>query len=129
MLPLYLMDHSGITMSVGPFGCPWDSRQVGWIYATPADAELAGMCWDTEQIIKVLTDEVQTYARYLEGGSWGYVMEVGEECDLGYIHWEQQDSCYGFYGELKESGALDYIPDEYHELAIKQWETTGVEVP
>ena len=33
ILPLFLYDHSGITMSTGPFSCPWDSGQVGWIYA------------------------------------------------------------------------------------------------
>lgn len=34
MLPLFLYDHSGITMSTGPFHCPWDSGQVGFIYMT-----------------------------------------------------------------------------------------------
>jgi len=33
-LPRFLYDHSGITMSTGPFSCPWDSGQVGFIYAT-----------------------------------------------------------------------------------------------
>ncbi len=33
ILPLYLYDHGGITMSTGPFSCRWDSGQVGWIYA------------------------------------------------------------------------------------------------
>lgn len=33
ILPLFLYDHSGITISTGPFSCPWDSGQVGWIYA------------------------------------------------------------------------------------------------
>lgn len=33
-LPLYLYDHSGITMNTTGFHCPWDSGQVGWIYAT-----------------------------------------------------------------------------------------------
>lgn len=33
ILPLYLYDHGGITMSTGPFSCPWDSGQLGWIYA------------------------------------------------------------------------------------------------
>jgi len=33
ILPLYLYDHGGITMSTGAFSCPWDSGQVGWIYA------------------------------------------------------------------------------------------------
>ena len=33
ILPLYLYDHGGITMSTGAFSCSWDSGQVGWIYA------------------------------------------------------------------------------------------------
>ena len=33
-LPLYLFDHSGVTMNTTGFSCPWDSGQVGWIYAT-----------------------------------------------------------------------------------------------
>ncbi len=33
-LPLYLYDHSGITMNTTGFSCPWDSGQVGWIYCT-----------------------------------------------------------------------------------------------
>ena len=33
LLPLYLYDHSGITMNTGGFSCPWDSGQVGWIFA------------------------------------------------------------------------------------------------
>ena len=38
VLPLYLYDHSGITMSTGAFSCPWDSGQVGFIYCKPFDA-------------------------------------------------------------------------------------------
>lgn len=33
-LPLYLYDHSGITMNTTGFSCGWDSGQVGWIYVT-----------------------------------------------------------------------------------------------
>ncbi|MCK4237452.1 MAG: hypothetical protein KAX38_10065, partial [Candidatus Krumholzibacteria bacterium] len=32
VLPLYLLDHGGITMSTTPFSCPWDSGQIGWTY-------------------------------------------------------------------------------------------------
>lgn len=34
VLPVYLYDHSGLRMSVTPFGDPWDSGQLGVIYAT-----------------------------------------------------------------------------------------------
>jgi len=30
VLPLYLYDHSGITISTTPFSCPWDSGRVGF---------------------------------------------------------------------------------------------------
>ena len=32
ILPLYLYDHSGLSMNTSGFSCPWDSGQVGWIY-------------------------------------------------------------------------------------------------
>jgi hypothetical protein len=32
MLPIYMYDHSGITISHKPFSCPWDSGQIGWIF-------------------------------------------------------------------------------------------------
>lgn len=34
VLPLYLYDHSGITINTTGFSCPWDSGQVGFTYAT-----------------------------------------------------------------------------------------------
>lgn len=34
ILPIYAYEHGGITLSTGSFSCPWDSGQVGWIYAT-----------------------------------------------------------------------------------------------
>ena len=33
-LPLYLYDHSGITMNTTGFTCPWDSGQVGIIFVS-----------------------------------------------------------------------------------------------
>jgi len=37
-LPLYLYDHSGITMNTTGFSCGWDSGQVGIIYISLEDA-------------------------------------------------------------------------------------------
>lgn len=31
VLPIYMYDHSGITISLNPFACPWDSGQVGFV--------------------------------------------------------------------------------------------------
>jgi hypothetical protein len=32
--PLYLYDHSEITIRTYPFDCPWDSGQVGFVFIT-----------------------------------------------------------------------------------------------
>jgi hypothetical protein len=33
ILPVYMLDHSGVSISVRPFGDPWDSGLAGCIYA------------------------------------------------------------------------------------------------
>lgn len=33
-IPVYLLDHSGLSISTSPFHDPWDSGQVGFIYTT-----------------------------------------------------------------------------------------------
>ena len=39
ILPLYLFDHSGITMNTTGFNCRWDSGVVGWVYANHDECE------------------------------------------------------------------------------------------
>lgn len=33
-LPVYAYVHSGVALSTGPFSCPWDSGQSGFVYET-----------------------------------------------------------------------------------------------
>jgi hypothetical protein len=89
ILPLYLYDHSGITISTAPFSCSWDSGQVGFIYCSRQriNEEWNG---DWEAAERYLKGEVETYDQYLRGDVWGYVIEDGEGNEL--------DSCWGFYG-------------------------------
>lgn len=34
ILPVYMYDHSGLTINTTGFSCPWDSGLLGWIYAS-----------------------------------------------------------------------------------------------
>ena len=34
VLPIYMYDHSGITINTTGSSCPWDSGQVGFIYVS-----------------------------------------------------------------------------------------------
>ena len=65
--PLYLYDHSGISMNTWWFNCWWDSWQVWYIYVSRADAREA--MWvkklDTNKVIDLLEAEVECYDRYL----------------------------------------------------------------
>jgi len=103
MLPLYLYDHSGITMSTSGFSCPWDSGQVGWIYCTMERARQEWSGTDDEVRVRAksyLYGEVEEYDQFLTGDVWGYVIKDEDD--------EEVDSCWGFYG-------LDYCREAAKE--------------
>ena len=97
ILPLYLYDHSGITISTSSFSCPWDSGQVGFIFVSKHKVKKEGI--DEDKVIDYLKNEVKTYDQYLTGDVWGYKVYEIEECNLGCEHKKLVDSCWGFYGE------------------------------
>lgn len=63
ILPLYLYDHSGITMNTTGFSCPWDSGRVGFIFAAQATILLCGTSED--KIEDELRSEVEVYDKYI----------------------------------------------------------------
>lgn len=99
-LPIYAYEHSNITISAGrgyPFCDPWDSGQLGWIFATKNMLRKEyGVKHVTKSIIekatRALEQEVKTYDQFLTGDVWGYqiLSPDGDEMD---------GSCWGFYGQ------------------------------
>ena len=96
VLPLYLYDHSGITMSCSPFSCIWDSSQVGIIYVSKEKAKTE-YGWKTltskriEQIKSCLKAEVEIYDNYLTGNVFRYEITRKGECiesGNGFYHYE-----------------------------------------
>lgn len=128
VLPLYLYDHSGITMSTGPFGCPWDSGRVGYIVATPDAIRKAFMVKRITKAIReraeaCLKGEVKVYDDFLTGNVWGYVIEKTHDCgECGStVHEsEHEDSCWGFFGDDLD-GMKSYIPAELHGALDEAW--------
>ena len=86
-LPLYLYDHSGITMSTSPFSCPWDSGIVGTIFVNKEKVrEWYGIKRITkaveQKVVKSLNSEVKVYDDYLTGNVYRYIISKdGEEMD------------------------------------------------
>lgn len=113
VLPLYLLDHSGITISTSGFSCPWDSGQVGYIYI---DADTIRKEWGAaqndamERARECLISEVETYDQYLTGDVWGYVIEKDGE---------HIDSCWRFYGaeycKQEAASVLAHVLEREHK--------------
>jgi hypothetical protein len=119
-LPLYLYDHSGITMNTIGFPCPWDSGQVGYIYVSIEDVKKE---WEWKRLTRqrrgfienILEGEVETYDQYLRGEVYYYVVLDKENNPV--------DSCCGFYNKDHAiSQAEDWINYEYkntyHQLEL-----------
>jgi hypothetical protein len=107
-LPIYMYDHSGITINTTGFSCPWDSGQLGIIYVTD---ERIRKEWNCKRISKQrrlqvkaqLIGEVETYDKYLRGEIYGYT--ITSENDNDWIG----DSCWGFYDQedmVKEAKSI-----------------------
>lgn len=106
ILPLYLYDHSGYTISTTPFTCPWDSGQIGFIFISKAKARQEMMVKRLtskvlEQVRKNLVSEVKNYDDYLTGAVYGYVVKDANG--------EEVDSCWGFYGHDETKDGSDMI--------------------
>jgi hypothetical protein len=146
-LPLYLYDHSGITMSTGRFSCPWDSGQVGFIYIShdTAHKELGGeifkdkTSWTDEKTARckeILESDVTVYDQYITGDVYGFEMqklvyEFEQPADENIdpedddLPWEDGDSCWGFYGDkVEENGMLDHTGMEFKDVAKEAMDDT-----
>jgi hypothetical protein len=98
---LYLFDHSGISISIRPFGCSWDSGQVGFIFVPMEDVRKEYNVQRTNGVVldnleRRLQQEVETYDKYLRGECYGYTISKVKTCEFGHEHVEEMESVYGF---------------------------------
>lgn len=84
-LPVYAYVHSGIALSTGSFGCPWDSGQSGFVYMKATDARQYG------DALAALRSTVEEMGKLCNGEVYGY--EILDE------EGNHVDSCWGFIGD------------------------------
>jgi len=108
VLPLYLYDHSGISMKVGSFQgylpqghAEFDSGQVGFIYCTKEDLKRIGITKAKAE--KSLMAEVGEYNQYIQGDVYCLVKETYNK-DKEQI---DQENCGGYYGYIEAEKALE----------------------
>lgn len=103
---LYLYDHSGISISIRPYGCKWDSGQVGFIFVPK---EKVRQWYNVKRVSSVLLEEleekiqqeVELYDKYLRGECYGYSISKVTTCEFGHEHLESVEVC-GDYLDLEQ---------------------------
>lgn len=129
-LPLWIYDHSGISMSTGK-QCSWDSSFVGLIFVEK-DFYLAQTCLKDEEGWKekakeTLKGEVETYSDFLEGNVYMWTLYEptvvirqsmdGKELSREIVEeGEVVDSMDGFYDPTLED------VEEYFDFEIAEIE-------
>lgn len=117
IIPLYIYDHSGITISIKPFSCPWDSGQFGFIKVSKDKIRKEFNCKRVtqkilEKVNNIISSEIDIYDKYLRGEN--YYFEI-TDCEG-----ESEDSCCGFIGiNIKENGILDHLSLDDKEAVLK----------
>lgn len=127
--PLYMYEHSGITISTGPYSCPWDSGQIGFIYVTRESMADAGLLHleepvcetDIQRAQDILDAEVDEYDMYVRGEVYYFSVSSKKTCECcNHTKIEVIDYCTGFYGykHLEES-LKEYVGERAIELIDK----------
>lgn len=118
ILPVYLYDHSGITISTSPFGCRFDSGQVGIIHTNMKAIQEVGYKWKnwTKERRAIATtwleEEIKTFDQYLRGDVYRFCIEDENGDEI--------DSCGGFYGhDPKTNGMLDHIEGDLEDYKLQ----------
>jgi hypothetical protein len=106
-LPVYLFDHSGLTVRTTPFSCPWDSGQVGYIFIEREKIlkEYGAKRLTSalrKKVEEILRSEVETFDQYLTGAVYGYVVKKNDKTE---------ESCWGFFGDI------EYVLQEAKDMA------------
>jgi hypothetical protein len=108
-LPVYMYDHSGITISTTPFSCGWDSGQIGYIFMDAVEAQ------KFEKPLDILEGDIKSLDQFIRGEVYGYVIIDAEGNDT--------DSCWGYLGDSDYclNDAIELV-DYYDRTNPKQYE-------
>lgn len=117
MVPLYLLDHSHLSLSIVDFNDRWDSGQIGFAFLTAENQKDLVGAYDItdlhEASLEVLKQELEVYEGWMNGEAYSIMVE---DVNTG----ETIDNIGGFYGtDFSANGLDDYIPEEFVEDVYK----------
>ena len=117
-IPIFMYDHSGLWINTTGFSCPWDSGQVGYIYASKEKVRKEYNCKRIsnnlkEAIKEMLCSEINLYNHYLSGNVYSFTL-TDKEKD------EELENSSGFYGaDCIENGIFDYVSEYFTKAEME----------
>lgn len=143
-VPIYMYDHSGIALSTTPFNDRFDSGQLGEAFLPLSTMREAFPGGSDEKVAaaakECLAGELRVYDDYINGRGFGFTLEKiplggsapsGDNAADGNEKWEEEDTCFGFYGvDLEDNGILDHLQNdvldalnEKYGIIVEEWKT------
>lgn len=96
VLPIYGYIHSGITISLTPFSCAWDSGTIGFIAYNKAEISKIINSNEIETMTayckELATAEIREYDAYIQGACYFLVLKNTTT--------KEKQSCGCFYGQV-----------------------------
>jgi hypothetical protein len=89
---LYMYEHSGVAYRAGmsnPFGCPWDSGQVGIVALKRSEWGTGNL--DDDQLLEYAKNVATEYGQWANGEVYGYIISTPDD--------DHADSCWGYVGD------------------------------
>lgn len=123
--PLFMMVHSGVSISLGGYSDPWDSGQCGFACVTTGIANTFGL--KAEDYESFLERAVEQYNAVLTGNVVGYEITRDNKCDAcKHVSSDCLESMWGFvmtkgWGSINEFvkdevlAQVNYFVDQYEE--------------
>ena len=131
ILPVYMLDHSGIRLSTKPFDCSFDSGQIGFISTNKTRMLQKRTFKNLTQKLRdeaeaELVGEIETLDQWLRGEAYGFVIDPQDDNDeeglyeeYGGAYWDVEaaeliatDTVDGMHAQDEEREFIETMPAE-----------------
>lgn len=126
IVPVYMYEHGGISLSCSPFSCGWDSGMIGFMICDRKQAEMILGEWDYDKVVQAIVAEVKCLDEYYVYGGYMYEVIEYKKCDCcGHEKEVEADACCGFVGcpdgERGVKAQIRHQLADEHKALIEDW--------
>lgn len=120
MLPIYMYDHSGQTISISDFQDRWDSGVCGFAFVEKKKLfeEFPDITEDNwkQKAYQAIQSEIEIYDKYIKGETYAWFLEKAEIVEhtrksdgqtWTTTEWEDVEAVGGYFGYPEESNLID----------------------